>query len=129
MELHNEVSTSSVGLPLSVVTLKLVDVEVDGLDENSNGADGWFSFSAASLMCTTPPHPVVVEAVAVDAKEFVDECFERGCGVLDGFTRFVMVLFASFGLEAQSSSSKQMLQVAVGMIVYQFQIRKSNFTS
>ena len=124
MELHDEGSTSSQGLSLSVVTLKLADVEVDGLDENSNGADGWISCSVASLMFTAPPHPVVVEAVAVDAKEFVDECLDRGFGVSDGFARLVIVFLASFGLEAQSSSSKQMLQVAVGMIVSHFQIRK-----
>ena len=56
-----------------------------------------------------------MDAVALDAKEFVDECFDSGFGVSGVFNVLEMILFATVGLEAQRSSSKQMLQVAVGI--------------
>ena len=95
-----------------MVVLKLADVDVEGLDENSHGADGCDAYNPSGPIA---PHPVVVDAVAVDAKELVDECFDKGFGVSGGCNVLVIILLATAGLEAQSSSSKQMLQVAVGI--------------
>ena len=111
-------------LLLSVVTLTLLDVDVEGLDGDSGGAVGWPPYVASLAVA---PHPAVVEAVAVDAKEFVDECLESALGVSFMLRMVFMYLFAIVGLEEHKSSSKQILHVAVGIVVYHFCILQSRF--
>lgn len=111
-------STSSAILLHSVVTLKLLDVEVDGLDgEDSGGAEGG---APCVVSLALAPHPVVVDAVAVDAKDVVDECLESALAASASLMWRVLAIFlvVDIGLEELKSSSKHMLHVAVGIILY-----------
>ena len=96
-------------VPLSVIQM-LLDVDVEGRNGDSGGADAC-SFAG----CVT--NPVVVEDVALDANEVVDECFERGV-YLGGFSgkKFTIALIAAVGFEEDRSSSKHMLHDAVGIL-------------
>ena len=91
---------------------------MDGLNGDSGGADGDSAYVVSVVVAA--PHPVVVEAVAVEAKEFVDECFERALGVSVVFRMLVIYLLAAVGLEAHKSSSKQILHVAAGILLISF---------
>ena len=112
-------SASSAILLHSVVTLKLLDVEVDGLDgDDSGGAEGGAPCVTASVTLA-PPHPVVVDAVAVDAKDVVDECFESSALAASASLMWrVLAIFlvVDIGFEEVKSSSKHMLHVAVGIL-------------
>ena len=109
-------SASSAILLHSVVTLKLLDVEVEGRDgEDSGGAEGGAP-CVASL--TLAPHPVVVDAVAVDANDVVEECLESALAASASLMWRVLAIFlvVDIGFEEVKSSSKHMLHVAVGIL-------------